>query len=66
MQTFEYITLTVETNNAMFSPPNIDAESLNAKLNELGREGWELVSTSQIAKDGWSSYLNLFLKRRLE
>ncbi len=66
MDTFEYKTITVKTSRAMFQASTIDTESLDATLNKLGKEGWELVSTSHMAKDGgYKTYLNLFLKRKL-
>lgn len=40
---FEYLTLKFATSN-WFAGGNLDGDAFNAKLNELGTVGWELVS----------------------
>lgn len=42
MQRWAYLTLVLET--GFFSNGKMDAESFQEKLDEHGREGWELVS----------------------
>jgi len=63
MKRFEYMTLNVA---AGIWKGQIDEEELTNKLNELGRVGWELVSTSDL---NWAQAgtigLILILKREL-
>jgi hypothetical protein len=40
---FEYLTLKIAT-TGWFAGGDLDGDALNGKLNELGAEGWELVS----------------------
>jgi hypothetical protein len=51
---WEYMVFNHETNRS-------EIEDLNKKLNELGVQGWELVSSSPI----WTSDLVVILKRKL-
>jgi len=62
MTTWEYRVLKVEIGR--FTGPKVDISKVEATLDRLGAEGWELVSTldTNIAK-GASDELVLFLKR---
>ena len=41
----------------------VDDDSLNLALNRLGRDGWEVVSSSDVTHGGWTKYLVFTLKR---
>lgn len=62
MTAWEYRVLKVEIGR--FTGPKVDVSTLEAALDTLGAEGWELVSTmdTNIAK-GASDELVLFMKR---
>ncbi len=63
MRTFEYLTMAIGT-SGWFSGGKIDLEALNRRLNELGQEGWELVSTVDTNKNyGEPREVILFLKK---
>ena len=47
--TWEYMTLTVETGGLLGG--SFDADALTTRFNELGSEGWELVSTFDTKHD---------------
>ena len=44
---------------------NLDDDSMERTLDELGREGWELVSTTGVMTNGYTKHLVLTLKRPL-
>lgn len=47
---FEYKTLKFETSVGIFSGTDFDTDSYEKALNDLGRDGWQLVSTFDINK----------------
>ncbi len=63
MKRFEYMTLDI---TASFWGSKINSQDLTDKLNELGRAGWELVSTADLNwAQGATKGLILILKREL-
>lgn len=64
MSNWEYHVIKLKTESGFFSGTEFDSDSLAEKLNEMGRQGWELVSIFGIEKvDGGSKYINAVLKR---
>ncbi|RYC71824.1 MULTISPECIES: DUF4177 domain-containing protein [Spirosoma] len=64
MKRFEYLTLEVDTSG--FWNNKIDSQQLNDKLNELGREGWEVTSTVDLNRpQGATKGLLVILKREI-
>ena len=62
MKQFEYRILDVIAGG--FWGGKIDAQELTDKLNELGREGWEVVSTVDLNRyEGGTKGLLVMLKR---
>ncbi len=65
MKHFEYQLLDVPVDKSFWGG-KIDVQALTDKLNELGREGWELVSTVDTELYGGGSRgLLVMLKREL-
>ena len=42
---------------------DLDDDSLETMLDDLGREGWELVSSTGVTVNGYTKHLVLTLKR---
>jgi hypothetical protein len=63
---WEYMVMDVGVAGFFFGP-DLDGDALNAKLNELGDEGWEAVGmTSMEMGQGQTRSLVLILKRPRE
>jgi hypothetical protein len=63
---FEYKQIEVETNFRMLSGTGLDSTELTKKLNELGQDGWELVSIYTIEKvKGGTKIVVAALKRQI-
>jgi Domain of unknown function (DUF4177) len=61
---WEYKVLKLKTDFGFWSGTEFDADALQAELNRLGSEGWEVVSIFDIEKvKGGSKYVNVVLKR---
>jgi hypothetical protein len=43
----------------------VDGDTVDERLNEFGREGWELISVEKIS-DLWQVVVSFYLKRPLE
>jgi hypothetical protein len=67
MQKFEYKVLAVPTKKGWFvTGGNINFEELDAKLNELGADGWEVVSGTGLNRyPGTTENVMIILKRTL-
>ena len=64
MDKYEYYTFAYDT-RGLYSP-TINLSDIQGALNELGREGWELVSTTPIHKStGMTGNIIYYFKRRL-
>ncbi len=66
MKQFEYKTLKFETEYSLFQGNKIYDEELNIKMNKLGLEGWELVSTLDSHSSGRTDYIVLIFKKEIE
>lgn len=53
MNIWEYKTIQIKTHGALGGL--VDTDNLDSKLNELGKLGWELVSSSTTTQDFGSS-----------
>lgn len=65
MQAFEYQTVRFKIRH-LLRGALIDHEAVNLKLNELGAQGWELISSSENHNSGTLKELVLILKRPIE
>lgn len=68
MKRFEYHTLDVPVDNDIWGGKSkIDTQKLSDALNELGKEGWELVSSVDLnIAYGASKSVLFMLKRELQ
>lgn len=68
MKKYEYNVLKMDVRGGFFSGGGVvDADSLQAKLDSLGKEGWELVNTFDTnMQEGRSRDLILIFKREVE
>ena len=63
-QQWEYHVISLDTRG--FFGANVDMQTLYTRLNELGREGWEVVSSSPVtAGQGYAQEILFVLKRPL-
>ncbi len=66
MTKWEYMTLVLPAKGFFLGGGKIDGRMLNDRLNELGREGWELVNVFDTNMDaGKTRDVFAFLKRPL-
>ena len=67
MKRFEYKTLGIEmsTKGKWLKTKAIESTEMVTKLNELGQDGWELVSSIDHAIDGYTIEILLLLKREI-
>lgn len=64
MQKFEYKVLDVAAGGWWGGGGKIDHQELTDKLNELGREGWEVVSCTDLNRShGASRSVTIIMKR---
>jgi len=65
MKKWEYQTLTLEATGLLGG--KIDVEGYKKSLNEMGREGWELIEQVASAQGyGYTRYIICTFKRELE
>jgi hypothetical protein len=66
LQQFEYKILEVPAGSWWSSGGKVDFQILSNKLNELGREGWEVVSSTDLNRyQGQSRNVMIILKRSI-
>ena len=66
MDTWEYISFAYETTGFWFAGPDVSTQDLDSQLDELGSEGWELVTAVPTAREnGKTNALVYTLKRRV-
>ena len=64
MKKFEYSTLVFDT-AAFFVGAKLNHERFHAKLNEYGREGWELVNVFDLNRHQGTSYEVIAVLKRV-
>lgn len=66
MKKFEYKTILIKSSGPWWSSGKIDPDQITVQLNELGQDGWELISAfdTNIAY-GQTGAVFLILKREL-
>ena len=63
MERWEYKTIKVKATG--FIGGEVETEDIEAKLNNLGRDGWELVSSfPTAASNGYTRYVLFVFKRK--
>lgn len=66
MKRFEYRTLEVAADKGFWGG-KVDAQELTNKLNELGKDGWEIASAVDLSwGEGSSRNVLIMLKRELQ
>ena len=65
MKQFEYKTLNIEPSGKWIKTVNLDATELEAQLNEMGNNGWELVNSMDHLLDGKTIKVIMFFKREI-
>ncbi len=64
---WEYKSLKIASDNHFFSEIDFDVSLMNIAFNELGQEGWELVSIFDITKEyGGTRFVIATFKRNLQ
>jgi len=63
MKRFEYKTLKIEPKG--FWGTTLDAEEIDKILNELGRQGWEMITMQDLAVGGSSWTFHYTFKREI-
>lgn len=63
MKRFEYKTLKIEPKG--FWGTKLDAEEIDKILNELGRQGWEMITMQDLAVHGNSWTFHYTFKREI-
>lgn len=65
MRKFEYKTVKIEADILFWKDPSFDTDSLDASLNVLGAEGWELVTVQGATNEGTSWFFLYTFKREI-
>jgi len=65
MQKFEYRTVVLGEQSNIDKGASLDIVRIENDLNELGSEGWELVTTSENITSGYTTRMFLIFKRAL-
>lgn len=64
MKKFEYKTLEFQADDSKFTKSmHVDSNEIETKLNDLGKEGWELVNSIDYVVNGFTIKVILFFKR---
>jgi hypothetical protein len=62
MKQFEYKTLVFEPNGKWIKVIKMETPELESQLNELGKNGWELINSSDYALEGYTQKVILYFK----
>lgn len=65
MKQFEYKTLNIEPSGKWIKTVKLDAAELEVQLNEIGKNGWELVNSIDHSIDGQTKKVIMFFKREI-
>ena len=60
---WEYLTIKINPDHGFFSGQTLNYEKVNAKLNLLGQDRWELVSVMDVNAKYGTNEVALFFKR---
>lgn len=63
MKRFEYKTYVFEIEQTLFFKSITNTDELDKKINALGRDGWELVTSVNNLRNGFSREIVLLFKR---
>lgn len=67
MKQYDYKMIKVKVKKSFpFSKPSIDLGMIESDLKELGKQGWNLMSSFETTMNGYSQDIVLILKRELE
>lgn len=67
MTKWEYRTVYFDMHSGFGSQPKLDHTLVDKKLNELGKEGWELVTAfGKDETEGWTKVVYCILKRPMD
>lgn len=68
MKQFEYKTIDIKpSTKGFFGTKGIELEQIDKTLNEMGQEGWELISVQEVSTfDGTMNYILYTFKREIE
>lgn len=66
MKKFEYKTVMLGEQSNIDKGTSMDIVKIEDGLNKLGREGWELVTTSENITSGYTTRMFLIFKREVE
>lgn len=65
MKKFEYKTLEFSPEGKWLKLINIENSEIEPQLNEMGKEGWELINSVDYAVEGITQKVILFFKREI-
>ena len=65
MKQFEYKTLEVEPSGKWIKTIKVDSSELEVQLNDIGKNGWELVNSIDISREGNSVKVIMLFKREI-
>ena len=52
MKQFEYKTLNLETNGKWYKQAKMNSSELEVQLNDMGKNGWEIVNSMDHSREG--------------
>lgn len=64
MEKFEYKTHTFSLKFSIFNKPDRLGSVLPDELNELGKDGWQLVSDFGVTRDSWTKSITFVFMRK--
>lgn len=65
MKQFEYKTLKIEPSGKWFEAIKMDSSELEVQLNDMGKNGWELVNSINHSKEGNTVKVIMLFKREI-
>ncbi len=65
MKQFEYKNIEFEPSGKFIKSIRIDSSELENQLNEIGRNGWELVNSTDYSLNGYTQKIIMFFKREI-
>ncbi len=65
MKQFEYKTLEFEPSGKWVKSIKIDSSELEVQLNDMGKNGWELINSIDYSVEGYTLKVIMFFKRQI-